>query len=133
MGQLGVVVGKHGLKPGPVLLRDLVEQSHQPCGQRFPDLRGQPVAAQSLQILVNAEQAEGPGAWRGELRHGRQGLLENLPGQDLKAPVRRTAHAHAQRPERPPVTILRTLLVEPVPVKAQQIMKPFRFGIERVM
>ena len=88
VGELGVVIGEHFLKPGPVLLRDLVKQSHQPRGQLFPDLRGLPVAAQPLQILVNAKQAERPGARRGELRHDWQGRFENLAGQNLKAPIR---------------------------------------------
>ena len=133
MGELGVVIGKHVFKPRPVRLRRPVEQLHQPRGERFADLLGEAIAAQALQILMNAEQGESPRARRGEVGHRRQRLGEELSGHDLETAIRRAAHAHAQRPQRPAVRILRALFIEPAAVEAQVVVEAPGLGIERVM
>ena len=72
---------------------------------------------------------------RGEVNSVSAGkrLREELSGHHLEAPERRTSHAHAQRPQRPALTILRSLLIEPAAVKTQEIVEAFRLGVEGVM
>ena len=72
---------------------------------------------------------------RGDVKSGQSGQSqrEELAGHHLEAPIRRASHACAQRPERPPMTVLRSLLVQPAPVKAQVVVEAIRFEIERVM
>ena len=58
---------------------------------------------------------------------------EELSRHDLETPVRRASHARAQRPQRSPVAILRSLFIEPAPVKAHVVVEPLCLEIERVM
>src|SRR6266702_932601 len=82
---------------------------------------------------MTPDQAECPGPRRRELRHGRQRQREELAGHHLEAAKGRTAHTDSQSPERPSVTVLRSLLVQPPTVKAQEVVKALRFGIEGMM
>jgi len=46
---------------------------------------------------MDAHQAERPRPWRGEFRHRRQRLSEELAGHDLKVPMWRASHAQSAR------------------------------------
>ena len=82
---------------------------------------------------MNADQAEGPRTRRSELRQGRQRQREELSRHHLEAARGGTPHGHAQRPERPAVTVLGALLVEPVAVKAHEVVEPLLLCVECVM
>ena len=106
---------------------------HEPASQCLPGLVDQAVAAQPAQIFMDADQAERPSPRRSELCQRRQRQREELSRHHLEAPKGRTSHAYAQRPERPPLTVLRSLFVQPVPLKTQVVVEAFRFEIESVM
>src|SRR5207302_11085338 len=82
---------------------------------------------------MDADQAERPSPRRGEPCQRRQSQREELSRHYLEAPKGRTPHACAQRTERPPVTVLRTGLVQPVPLKTQVVVEAFPFEIKSVM
>ncbi len=82
---------------------------------------------------MDAYESERPGPRRSELCQCRQRLREELSSHHLEAPVGRAPHAGAQRPERPPLTVLRSLFVQPAAVKTHEIVETLRFEAERVM
>src|SRR5256885_7101508 len=82
---------------------------------------------------MNADKAERPRPRRSELRQSWQRQREELASHDLEAPIRPPPHAHAQRPERSPLTILWPLLVEPAAVETQVVVEAFHSEIERVV
>src|SRR5437667_2518309 len=51
----------------------------------------------------------------------------------MKASERRTSDANAQRPKRSTVTVLRSLIVEPAPVKTHVVVETLRLDIECVV
>ena len=51
-----------------------LEVEREPCGQRVTNLAGGPIAAQPLQVFMNAKQAERPRARGCELDRRRQRL-----------------------------------------------------------
>src|SRR5437016_10517922 len=82
---------------------------------------------------MNADKAERPRPGRSELRQSWQRQREELSSHDLEAPIGRTPHAHAQRPERSPMTILRPLFVEPAAVETHVVVEAFYSKIESVV
>src|ERR1700683_3818098 len=93
----------------------------------------QAITAQPAQIFVNTDEPEGPRARRGKLRQGRQSQREKLSSHASEAGIGGTPHAHAQRPERSSLTVLRSLFIQPAAVEAHEVVEPFRFEIEGVM
>jgi hypothetical protein len=55
---------------------------------------------------MDADKAERPRSRRSELRQCWRRQREELSSHDLEASIGGTPHAHTQRPERSPVTIL---------------------------
>ena len=47
--------------------------------------------------------------------------------------MRGASYAHAQRPERASVAILRSLFIKPPPVETQKVMESLRFVVKRVI
>ena len=83
---------------------------------------------------MDAEQAERPGARRGELRHRRQRLLEELAGHDLEA--RGTASGRRPGPSAQsarPWQSSEPCVLQPAAVEAQEVAEPPRAGIEGVL
>src|SRR4051812_36872767 len=105
MGELGIVVGKNVLEPWPIGLRCRIEPFHELEDEGLTGLVDGPVAAQAAQIFMDAQQTEGPGAWRSEFSNERQGLGKKLAGHDLKTAIGAPPYRHAQRPEGPPMAI----------------------------
>src|ERR1019366_6065663 len=131
--ELRVVVRQFLFKPLPVRMRTRFEDLHEPASKCLPGLVDQAVAAQPAQIFMDADQAERPRPRRSEPRQRGQRQREELSSHHLEAPVGRTPHAYAQRPERPPMTVLRPLFVQPAPVKTQVVVEALRLEIESVM
>src|SRR5204863_1032411 len=84
-------------------------------------------------VPVNTEEGERPRPGGAELRHHRQPRYEELAGQNLEAPVRRTSRRNAQGPERSTVAILRALGIQPATVEAHVIVEAARDRIERMV
>ncbi len=131
--QLGIVVTQLLFKPRPIRVRGSVEDIHQPRGERIANLLSHAVAAEPTQILMDADERECPGARRSKRGHHRQCLGEELSGHDLETSMRGASYAHAQRPERAGVTILRPLLIKPPAVETQEVMEPPGFVIKGVI
>src|ERR1035441_774211 len=104
--ELRVVVRQILFKPGPVRLGGPFEKLHEPGSECLTGLVDQAVTAQPAQVFMNADKAERPRPRRSELRQSWQRQREELSSHDLEAPIGRTPHAYAQRPERSPLTIL---------------------------
>ncbi len=85
------------------------------------------------EIFMNADEAERPCPRRSELCQRRQCQREELSSHDLKASIRRTTYAHAQRPERTSLTILRPLIIEPTAIETQMVVEALHFDIESVV
>src|SRR5688500_16028005 len=80
-----------------------------------------------------ADEAERPRPRRRKARQRGQRQREELSSHHLEAPERRTPYTHAQRPNRSPLTVFRSLFVEPAAVKTQVVVEAFGFHIESVM
>ena len=87
MGQGGIGVGNDVFKPGPLFGRVGLKKVDQPVGQRVAHLRGHPVAVESAEIFVDAEQRVGPGAGRRGVVDGRKRPLEQLGRPGLEVPM----------------------------------------------
>src|SRR5207244_9379846 len=131
--ELRVVVSQILLKPVPVRLGGPFEKFHEPGSECLTGLVDQAVTAQPAQVFMNADKAERPRPGRSELRQSWQRQREELSSHDLEAPIGRTPHAHAQRPERSPMTILRPLFVEPAAVETHVVVEAFYSKIESVV
>src|SRR4051794_1430168 len=99
MSKPGIVIGQLLLEPGPVRFGGTVEEFHQLEREGFASLGGRAVAAQPLQILVNADKRKRPGARRSKVGNHRQGLSEKLAGHDLEAAITGASDSEAQRPK----------------------------------
>src|SRR6202047_5553786 len=104
--ELRVVVSQILLEPAPVGLGGPFEKFHEPGSKCLTGLVDQAVTAQPAQVFMNADKAERPRPRRSELRQSWQRQRAELSRHDLEAPIGRTPHAYAQRPERSPLTIL---------------------------
>src|SRR5438874_13495191 len=82
---------------------------------------------------MDADQAERPSPRRREPCQRRQSQREELSRHYLEAPKGRTPHACAHRPECPPLTVLRTGFVQPVPLKTHVVVDASLFEIESLM
>src|SRR5580658_424924 len=92
VSQFRIVIRQLFFEPAPVWLGVLSEKLHEPEGEFIASLFDEAVSAQSPQIFMDTDQAEGPRAWRRELRQSGQGLREELPGHHLEASHRRAPH-----------------------------------------
>src|ERR1039458_6892245 len=82
---------------------------------------------------MNANQAECPGPWRSEVRHGWQCLRKELFGLRPRTPLRRAPHRGPQRPNRPAMRIFGPLLVEPTAVNTKEVVETCSFWIEGIV
>ena len=57
---------------------------------------------------------------------GGQCLREELSRHHLEAAKRRASHAQAERPERPPLAVFRSLSVQPAPVETHVVVEALR-------
>ena len=130
MRQPGIVVAQDVLEPGPVGRGGASIEPDQQGRQRIAGLAGGPIAAEPAEVFVDAQQRERPGAGRGHPRDGRQGQLEvgRGPGRQVGPP--RPAHAGPQRPEGPPLAVLRADLLQPAAIEAQEVPEPAPVAVE---
>jgi hypothetical protein len=70
---------------------------------------------------------------RGELGQGRQCSREQLPSHHLKGAQLRPSYSNTQRPQRPPVAILRTPLVQPAAIETHVVVEASGQRVEGVM
>src|SRR5579862_2887936 len=131
--ELRVVVRQLLFKPLPVRMRACLEALHEPASQHLPGLVHHAITAQAAQVFMDADQAERPRPRRREPRERWQRQREELSGHHLETPKGRTPHAYAQRPERAPVRVLRSLFVEPATVKAHVVVEAIGLEIEGMM
>src|SRR6266851_1503930 len=104
--ELRVIVSHILFKPAPVRLGGPFEKFHEPGSEYLTGLVDLAVTAQPAQVFMNADKTERPRPRRSELRQSWQRQREELSSHDLEAPIGRTPHAHTQRPEGSPLTIL---------------------------
>ena len=102
VGKLRIVIRQLFFKPAPVRLGVLSEKFHEPAGECIASLIDEAVAAQSPQVFMDADQAEGPGP--GEVNSVNAGnacanscpaIIWKLRNGDRPTP---TPRAHSARP-----------------------------------
>src|ERR1019366_8987768 len=101
--------------------------------ERFADVVRAPVAAETPQIFVNADERERPRARRRKFSSHRQRLLEKLRREHLKTSLAGLRHAQAQRPQRVALTIFRADLLQPAPVEAHEIAEASALAVKGVI
>ena len=98
MRQRGVAVGQPHFVPSPFVCAMALIQCQQPPCQFLAHLACPAVTGKPLQVLVDADEGEGPGPWTGRVENGEQCLLEHPASHTMEGWRVRTAQHSAQRP-----------------------------------
>ena len=106
------------------------EKAQQALGDRPARGLYAAVARERVQVLLDPQQRERPGARAAERRHRRKRGVEQRAGETVAARIGRASNDRAERPQRAAVAVLRPLLFLPQPRVRHEIAEAPQRAVE---
>ena len=131
--QARIVVGEAVLEPAPIFGFRGGEQGQQSVSQLHAQILCERISRKLRAIGLEPEECERPSTRRREVLDGGKRGLEQRRGPSAASRVRTRASVVGQRPERPPMTVLRARRLQPSAVVAHEIAEAAGVRIPRVL